>query len=75
MGTCLESKEPTSEETEIIAMHEEVPKEEAAVKTVRALMEWYGDQHLAIGRCQRLKKWTCHAIPALCKGQGCKRSP
>jgi hypothetical protein len=48
--TCLESKEPTSVETESIAMPEEVPKEEAAVKTVRALKECYEDQHLAIER-------------------------
>jgi hypothetical protein len=35
---CLESKEPTS-----VAVHKEVPKEEAAVTTVRALKGRYGD--------------------------------
>jgi hypothetical protein len=35
----LENKEPTSVETESVAMREEVPKEEFAVKTVRALKE------------------------------------
>jgi hypothetical protein len=32
----LERKKPTSEETEAIAQHEEVPKEETAVKTAGA---------------------------------------
>jgi hypothetical protein len=36
MDACLESKGPTSlEEKESVAVHEEVPKEEATVKTVR----------------------------------------
>jgi hypothetical protein len=39
---CLESKEPTSVETESAAVHEEVPKEEAAVKTVRTEEETWG---------------------------------
>jgi hypothetical protein len=37
MEACLESKEPTSAETESAAVHEEFPKEETAVRTVRAL--------------------------------------
>jgi hypothetical protein len=40
---CLESKEPTSGEIESVAVHGEVPKEEGAVKTVRARKKWYGD--------------------------------
>jgi hypothetical protein len=44
-------------EAESVAVHEEVPKEEAAVKTVRALKERYGDRHLAVERRQQLKKW------------------
>jgi hypothetical protein len=40
---CLESKEPNSVELESVTVHEEVPKEKAAVKTVRALKERYGD--------------------------------
>jgi hypothetical protein len=47
---CLEkAKEPNSVKIESIAVHEEVPKDKAAVKTVRALKKQYGDQHLAIG--------------------------
>jgi hypothetical protein len=37
---CLESKEPTSVEIWYVAVQEEVPEEEAAGKTVRALKEW-----------------------------------
>jgi hypothetical protein len=56
---CLESKEPTSlEKKECVVVHEEVPKEEATVKTVRALKERYGDGHLALGHCQHLKEQT-----------------
>jgi hypothetical protein len=36
-------------EIESIVVHEEVPKEEATVKTVRALKERYGDQRVALG--------------------------
>jgi hypothetical protein len=36
----------------------EVPKEEAAVKTVRALKKRYGDRHLAVGCHRLLQKWT-----------------
>jgi N-acetylglutamate synthase-like GNAT family acetyltransferase len=48
---CLDCKEPTLLEVESIAVHEEVPKEEAAVKIVRALKKQYSDQHLALGSC------------------------
>jgi hypothetical protein len=58
MQAYLESKEPTSVESESVAVHEQVPKEEAMMKTVRALKEWYGDQHLAVQQCRQLKKWT-----------------
>jgi hypothetical protein len=34
---CQKAKEPTSEEIESEVEHKEVPKEEAAVKPVRAL--------------------------------------
>jgi hypothetical protein len=40
---CLESREQTSVEIESVVVHEEVPKEEATEKTVRALKEQYGD--------------------------------
>jgi hypothetical protein len=55
-GACLESKVPSSMDLESIVVHEEVPKEEAAVETVRALRERYGDQHIALGHHQQLKK-------------------
>jgi hypothetical protein len=50
---CQESNEPTSSDVEAIAVYEKVPKEEAAVKTSRALKKWHGDQHLAIRHSQR----------------------
>jgi hypothetical protein len=28
------------------------------VETIGALKDWYGDWHLAVGRCQQPKKWT-----------------
>jgi hypothetical protein len=34
----------------------EVPKEETTVKTFEALKKQYGDQHLAVGHWQQLKK-------------------
>jgi hypothetical protein len=43
-------------EIEAVEVHEEVHKEEAAVKTVRALKEQYGDHYLAVGLCQQPKK-------------------
>jgi hypothetical protein len=56
---CLESKEPTSlEEKESVVVREEVPEEEPAMKTVRALKEQYGDRDLALGWHQELKEQT-----------------
>jgi hypothetical protein len=46
------------EEMKSIAEHQEVPKEVAAVETIGALKDQYGDRHLAIGRRQQLKKRT-----------------
>jgi uncharacterized protein (DUF3084 family) len=40
---CLDGREPTSMEMESVAVHEEVPKEEAAVKPVRALKKRHRD--------------------------------
>jgi hypothetical protein len=40
---CLESKEPTSVEIGSESLHEDVPKDEASVKTVRALKKRNGD--------------------------------
>jgi hypothetical protein len=55
---CLESKEPTSLEIEPVAVHEDVPKEEAAVKTFGAVKRWHGDRHLAVRRRGQPKKPT-----------------
>jgi hypothetical protein len=80
----LEKMEANAGELQSVLVHQEVPKEKAAVETIGALE----DQHLAIRRCQQLKKWTqgdggsqkklaatrrqmrCCAIPALHKGHG-----
>jgi hypothetical protein len=43
-------------ETECVAVNEKVPKEDAAVKTLRSLKERCGDQHSAVGRRRLLKK-------------------
>jgi hypothetical protein len=51
----LESKEPTSVETDSVSLHE-VPKEEASVKSLRALKKQNGDRHLAVGRRRQPKK-------------------
>jgi hypothetical protein len=45
-----ESKEPTSVEIKSDSEHQEVPKDEDAAKTVKALKKRYGDRHLALGR-------------------------
>jgi hypothetical protein len=46
------------EEMKSVVEHEEIPKEEAEVKPVRALNKWQGDRSLAIGCHQRPKKRT-----------------
>jgi hypothetical protein len=45
-------------EIQSIVVHEEVPKEEAAAKLVRALKKRHGDRHLAVWHCQKPKKRT-----------------
>jgi hypothetical protein len=42
---------------EAVVEQQDVPKEEAAVKTIRALENRYGDWHLAVGSRRQLKKW------------------
>jgi hypothetical protein len=46
------------EEKEAMAKQQEVPNEDAAVETIRALNDWSGDRHLAVRRHGQLKKWT-----------------
>jgi hypothetical protein len=53
---CLESKVPTSLEIKSEAEHQDVPKGEAAVETVRALKKRYGYRNLTAGRLRKPKK-------------------
>jgi hypothetical protein len=55
MEACLGKTEATdfeanSEEIDSEAVHEEVPKGEAAVRTLRAPTKWHGDRHLDVKR-------------------------
>jgi hypothetical protein len=54
----MKSKEPNSEEMKFEAVHEEIPKEEATVKSLGALKKWHGDRHLAVGCHKKLKRRT-----------------
>jgi hypothetical protein len=47
--------EANSEEIKFDTVHEEVLKEKATVKTIRAQKKWYG-RHLAVGSRRQLKK-------------------
>jgi hypothetical protein len=78
---CLKNKEPTSLELEFVAVYEEVFKEEAAVKHVRALRKWHGDQNLAM-RCRgQPKKQTqvdggsWKKLAAACRGMTLRAIP
>jgi hypothetical protein len=82
MEACLEKVEATDlevnpEETESELEHQEIPNEEAVVKTFGSLKKQYGDQHQGYGGSQKKLavacKWmTCHAIPASHKGRICQ---
>jgi hypothetical protein len=63
MEACLGKTEATDfeanpEEIESEAVHEEVPKEGAAIKTVRALKKRYGNRQLTVMRHGQPKKRT-----------------
>jgi hypothetical protein len=58
MEACLESKKPTSVKIEPAVVHEEVPKEDAPVKTTRALKKRNGDRHLDVMHRRQLQKRT-----------------
>jgi hypothetical protein len=58
LHACLEKMEANPGEQKSITVHEEVPKEKAAVETFRALMKRHGDQNVAIGCCRKSKIWT-----------------
>jgi hypothetical protein len=51
----LETWKPNRKD-KAIAVHEEVPKEEAAVETFEALKKRHRDWHLATGHCAKLKE-------------------
>jgi hypothetical protein len=51
LETCLEKMELNPEGIKAVAEHQDVPNEEAAVETVRALEDQSGDQQLAVGCC------------------------
>jgi hypothetical protein len=50
LGKTATYLEANPEEKESVMVHEEVPKEEAAVETFGALKERYRDRHLALRR-------------------------
>jgi hypothetical protein len=58
MKAYQEKHEEISEETQSQLEHQEVPKEEAAVKTVTALKKQYGNRWLAMGGNGKPKKRT-----------------
>jgi hypothetical protein len=58
MEAPLECKGSTLEGRESGMVLREVPKEEAAVKSLRSLRKRQGDWHLATKCCQKLKEWT-----------------
>jgi hypothetical protein len=53
-----EKMKANPEEMKSVTVREKVLKEEVAVKTTRALKEWYEDLHLVVGRRRRPKKQT-----------------
>jgi hypothetical protein len=50
--------EANPEEIKYVAVHKEVLKEEAVLKTIRALKKRHGDRHLAVRRHGLPKKRT-----------------
>jgi hypothetical protein len=50
--------EANREKSEAVAEQQDAHKEEAMVKPIGALVDRYGDQHLAVGRRHQLKKRT-----------------
>jgi hypothetical protein len=84
--TCLVEVEAMDleaqpEEKETVAEQQEVPKEEAAGKTVRTVKKHHGDWHLAVGCRQKLKKWTqdnggsWKKFTTACRGMTCCAIP
>jgi hypothetical protein len=77
---CVGKLEANRETSDATAEHQEVPKVEAAVETIGALKDLYGDLHVAVRRRRQPKKWTQdtaarrwmtrRAVPAPHKGRG-----
>jgi hypothetical protein len=57
MEAHLECKEETSGDMEFEAEYQEVPKEEAAVKS-GTMNKWHRGWHIAVGRHEKPKKLT-----------------
>jgi hypothetical protein len=53
-----ERMEANAKKIKSVALHEEVPKEEATVRIFGAQKKRYGDRHLAVRRRRQLKKRT-----------------
>jgi hypothetical protein len=47
---CVRKMEANREKPDAVPEHQEVPNEEAAVETIGALQDRYGERHLAVGR-------------------------
>jgi hypothetical protein len=58
MTAWQEATEPTSVSMKSVAMHKEIPEEEAAVKTGKALKKRHRGRHLAAGRRGKPKEQT-----------------
>jgi hypothetical protein len=55
---CVGELEANREKSDAVAELREVPKEQAAVETVRELEDLHGGRHLAVGRRRQPKKRT-----------------
>jgi hypothetical protein len=58
MEAYPEKMKANPKEMESVAEHQDVPNEEAAVETIVALQDRYGNWCLAAGCRQQLKKWA-----------------
>jgi hypothetical protein len=55
---CAEKRKAIPEEIEVVSERQKVPNEEAAVETIGALEDRYGDRHVVVGRHRQPKKRT-----------------
>jgi seryl-tRNA synthetase len=81
MDSQIEKMEADLGEMKSVAVHEEVPEEEATMETFGALKKWHEDRCLALGRCQKLKKGTQDSggswkkLAAACRRMTCHAIP